>query len=209
MIAVCLLTADRPDATSETLRTFLRWNTTAQHVLLHADDGSERPTNRMLAMAAGFETVYQVDRRAGQMPALRAMWVEALARGCEWILHLENDQEWVAPMPQVDAVDCVRLYGRWKMRAPGPRALTGQHRMGTLEKIAWKPHAHGWERGLAHWGGQPSITDAERLTWAAHKVTRMKDLSLQLNELDTLRPLENITFHQPVPTTQGWPIGTH
>lgn len=211
MIAVCLLTADRPEATSETLRTFLRWNTTLQHILLHADDGSATPVNRALALAAGFETVYQTPERRGQMPALRAMWVEALARGAEQILHLENDQEWVAPIPPspVEMVDCVRLYGKRKMRGGGPRALTGQHRMGTLERIEWRQTRPGWERGQAHWGGQPSITRADLLTWAAHKVTRVKDLSLRLNELDTLRPVENITWHLPCETTQGWPIGTH
>lgn len=195
MIAVCLLTADRPELTRRTLETFVAHNPDrSKHLLYHADDGTA-PNSRIFddVRHAGFQTVYKSDARRGQIPALEQLWGCAISMGATRILHLENDQEWVAPIPEDVIAPCVRLYGRLKARS-GPRAPTGTKIMGTDMPIVWTPFGTRWERAIAHWGGQPSITVAGPLWDALQSARRIKDISNTLR-LETLRPLENITWH--------------
>lgn len=197
VLAVCLLTADRQDYTADTVRTFIEQNDTDGMVLLHADDASRSNWNFEIAEAGEFETVYanRSGVRRGQIPALTVMWTEAARRGATHILHLENDQLSVKPLPSRRDAQCVRLYGVRKMRGDSPRALAGTHIMGTKEPIKWFWDGHDWERGVAHWGGQASITETELLLRALHGAERLKDISMSLQRLDTLRPRQNITWH--------------
>lgn len=208
MIAVCLLTSDRAAYTFRTLKAFHD-----QHVgrrgltLLHADDGSHDGQNDAFASGFGFETVYRAPTRVGSGPALRAMWREAQRRGCGQILHLENDQEFVAPIPAwVESITypCVRLYGQRKMRGDGPRAQTGPRDLATGKMVDWQASTHhpGWEIGHTHWGGQASITRTALLVNAVAFAARIKDVTLALSCL-TLRPVENITWHIGEVTTGG------
>lgn len=197
-LAICLLTADRPAYTAETLLSYLNKAQEPGHILLHADDGSERRDNLMIAAAAEFDTVYATNDRRGPLTALKVMWTRAASLGATHILHLENDIEFVAALPRFD-VECVRLYGERKART-GPRQMTGPHRMGTKTPIEWRHEfddvkGNKWYRGAAHWGGMPSITRTELLLRAAVMAETFKDLSTMLHSLDTLRPLNNIAWH--------------
>lgn len=196
-LAVCLLTADRANETAETVTTFIEHNETDGMILLHGDDASTTNWNFEIAVAGGFETVYknQTGEREGQIPALAAMWSTAYRRGATHILHLENDQKFVKPIPKRRDAQSIRLYGEKKMEGDGPRCMTGPHIMGTKEVIQWGNDGHDWQRGVAHWGGQASITEAELLLRGIHGAKRVKDISMKLQRLDTLRPWENITFH--------------
>ncbi len=204
-VAVCLLTADRAGYTASTLLSFRRFNPPSPDLLLlHADDGSATDLNIQRAKMAGFQNVYSSAERKGPILALRDMWACALNMGAEWILHLENDIDWVAPIPERRDADSIRLYGALKGRE-GPRAVTGPHLMGTKTLIDWQPAGDGWERGVASWGGQPSITRASVL-WQAiapPQVWKIKQLSMAMQQLDTLRPVENITWHVGEQQTPG------
>jgi hypothetical protein len=203
-LAVCLLTADRPAYTAETVLGYLNHAESPAHILLHADDGSVKRDNLEIATAAGFETVYTTQARVGQLSAVRYMWNAALNRGATHILHLENDQRFVAALPRwlplaLVRFDCVRLYGDKRMEH-GPRQRTGQHIMGTKEPIDWQfqfQDASGsWLGASAHWGGQASITNAALLCAAANEAARFKDLSLgRLQRIQTLRPERTIVWH--------------
>lgn len=196
-LAICLLTADRPELTRATLESFRAHNPDAgHHLLLHADDGSASRDNFLLADRAGFGNVYASAYRKGSPAALACMWDAAVQMGATWILHLENDIEWVGPIPTRRDAESIRLYGALKMR-DGPRAPAGVHIMGTKEPIDWTPAGDGWERGVASWGGQPSITLAKPLLDAvtAPGVDRLKQVSMALQRLDTLRPVENLVWH--------------
>lgn len=211
MIAVCLLTADRPGYTKETLRSFREHNRDLLNadfpepaILLHADDGSADGRNAAIAAAAGFTTCYASRERAGQGPALEHMWTRAAELGCDRILHLENDWEFVAPAPLDVVGPCVRLYGARKERS-GPRAAAGTRNLVTGEQVAWKRVLTGWERGETHWGGPPSITDTDLLLEAVQGAKRIKDISMALS-VDTYRPFENIVWHiglEPTPEHLG------
>lgn len=197
-LAVCLLTADRPEYTADTLLSYMNKADEPGHIKLHADDGSERRDNIQIAAAADFETVYATDKRRGPVAAIRCMWTKAAAMGATHILHLENDIEFVAALPRFD-VECVRLYGERKARS-GPRQMTGPHRMGTTDRIEWKEEfsdfrGNVWYRGCAHWGGMPSITRTEMLLRAAMHAETFKDISMMLRFMDTLRPRDNIIWH--------------
>lgn len=199
-LAVCLLTADRPEYTVETVLTYSERAHEDSHILLHADDGSTRRDNIQIAAAGGFDTIYATHERRGPMMALRVMWAKAASLGATHILHLENDNEFVAPLPRFDA-DCVRLYGEFKCKDPNdPRAPVGPHIMGTKERIEWSEEftdvrRNRWFRALAHWGGMPSITRTDLLLRAICNAESFKDISMQLQRIDTLRPAANITFH--------------
>lgn len=212
-LAVCLMTADRVTYTFRTLQTFFEMNPGARNelILLHADDASETSENMAIAGGFGFETVYRSEVRRGAGPALAAMWAEALRRGADRILHLENDQEWVKPIPDIEALGlqrfaCVRLYGAHKMRdATHERSPSGTRDLATGRTVTWYPlgvQAPGWEAGFIHWGGQPSITTGALLVNAAKDAKRLKDITLGLS-CPTARPTENITWHMGDVTTPG------
>jgi len=208
--AVCLLTADRSDLSFQTINTFLEFNNGSEFILLHADDASSDLSNMEMAADGGFETVYrnQGPKRIGQIPALRAMWAEAVRRGAEWILHLENDQEFVAPVPTRRDADQIRLYGEYKAKPGSPRDKSSDKIWGSSEKVTWSADGDGWERGIIHWGAQPSITRASLLVNAIERVDRVHGIPVVLNRLDTLRPVENITWHtDPGGTTPGHWLG--
>lgn len=199
-LAVCLLTSDRPKYTNRTLTTFVEKNETDGMILLHADDGSKDPLNRLMANAVGFETVYASSERRGVMPALRFMWSEAAALGATHILHLENDCVSVAPLPHdalISNCDCVRLYGEFK--DTHGKYPTGRHHMETKTPINWRCcDAPGWEYAFCHWGAQPSITRAPLLVDAINKAKSLKDVSRALSHIHTRRPTlyrGNITSH--------------
>lgn len=197
-LAVCLLTADRADYTADTVTAYCNVAEEADHIRLHADDGSATPSNIQIAAAGEFDTVYATDERRGPMAALRVMWAKAASLGASHILHLENDIQLVSPLPRFDR-ECVRLYGERKART-GPRQMTGPHRMGTKDVIEWTPEftdmrGNVWSRGRAHWGGMPSITRTEVLLRAIINAETFKDISMQLNALDTLRPRDNLAWH--------------
>ena len=206
MIAVCLLTADRLELTRRTLESFRAHHGAGKEfLLLHADDASQDLEDVLeLTRSFGFLNVYQAPERRGQIPALLAMWGHAHALGANRILHLENDQEFVAPIPvaMTSPQYSTRLYGEFKGRA-GPRARTGDLILGTDRPIAWETLNDRWDYAPeAHWGGQPSITWAETLLRGISRpeVRTMKDLSKALI-LATVRPRENITWHIGEETT--------
>lgn len=205
-LAICLMTSDRVDLSRATLESLAAQNPNLQdHILLHADDGSADLDNSELACAHGFETVYEHrGPKLGQIPALATMWNLAHQRGADWILHLENDQLSVRPLPELDECDCIRLYGEFKMEDPDhPRSPAGRHIIGTREPISWHPYQEGWEVGVAHWGGQASITKAPLLVEAIQGAERLKHISLALARILTIRPVENITYHIGVRSTPG------
>lgn len=205
-LAVCLLTADRPELTQKTVKSFRNHNRTKGVILLHADDGSKGNHNFQIAERAGFETVICVGgagKRVGQVIPLSIMWAEAASRGATHILHLENDQEFVAPLPTRRDAQCIRLYGEKKEQGDGPRAYCGKHIIGTKELIHWDVDGHDWQRGEAHWGGQASITETELLLKGIENAKRMKDISMRLQRLDTLRPYKNIVWHIGTERTPG------
>ena len=202
-LAVCLLTADRADYTADTLASYVEHADRDEYLKLHADDGSETRSNRLIAEAAGFETVYASPTRKGPMEALRAMWRCAERAGATHILHLENDQEFCAALPSAEVIEeweCIRLYGARKARG-GPRELTGPHLLGTNIRIMWTPchnvmDPNVWESAVAHWAGPPSITRADLLIWAVNAgARRVKDVANKLHKLSTLRPVNNIVWH--------------
>ena len=198
ILAVCLLTADRPEYTADTVLSYMNNTEEPGHLRFHADDGSERRDNIQIAAAGDFETVYATTERRGPVSALRVMWTRAAAAGATHILHLENDIELVAPLPRFNA-ESVRLYGERKARS-GPRQMVGPHRMGTKDPIEWREEfsdlrGNIWSRGRAHWGGMPSITRTELLLRAITCAETFKDISLTLNSMDTLRPRNNLAWH--------------
>lgn len=204
-LAVCLLTADRSEYTGRTLESFVENADRDEYIRLHADDGSASLSNMHLAEAANFLTVYQSTVRRGPMAALRFMWGSAFSLGATHILHLENDFEFVAPLPDWwgKQFDSIRLYGDKKARS-GERTQVGPHLMGTKTPIAWNQYGPHWQRGFAHWGGMPSITRADMLVNAVNVGDTFKSLSLgAMNRLDTLRPMENIVWHIGEERTPG------
>lgn len=208
-IAACLLTADRPESTLRCLNSVHALGLPEDSLLLHGDDASAGGANCAIAAALGFQTVIRTGRRyedrRGIITLCRALWSEARRRGATHILHLESDQEFVRDLNLhvIRLAQSVRLYGRLKFRDPGnPRSPAGVHRYGTRERIDWQPTAlTGWERGQAHWGGQASITRVDLLLGAIAHARRLSDVSRTLNSLDTLRPVENIVWHQDVEPT--------
>lgn len=211
MLAVCLITADRPKYTNETLTTLRNHNPNLSRdaILLHADDGSADGSNYYMAKAEGFVTCYRSLTRQGVMPALRVMWRQAIVMGATHILHLENDIRSVAPLPlaKIPQAECVRLYGRFK--GANGTYPTGPHHMETKIPIEWtrEPGDPHWERATCHWGAQPSITRAGLLHLAIERAECLKDVSRQLSRIDTLRPVWNVTQHIGVNKTTGANFG--
>lgn len=204
MIAVCLLTCDREQYTERTLSTFALHNQDAANrfLLLHADDGSRKLANNRLAERYGFETMHRSPVRTGGALALRHMWNEAARRGADRILHLENDWEWCGAVPEIEH-DCVRLYGVLKGRGELHEEAKPIH-MVTREMVKWEPHSvSGWERGLIHMGGPPSIVRTELLLPRIAAAQTLKQIGLFT--LDTIRPQENIVWHIGAVTTNKRP----
>lgn len=198
-IAVCLLTSGRPEYTETTLRTFSQHNSGRDDLLLlHADDGSADQLNIDLARAHGFRTVHRSPVRTGGIPALRAMWTAAWQMGARRILHLENDFEWVGAVPDIEW-PCVRLYGEFKGRGALHEA-TRRIDLVTRKTVDWQPHhVPGWERGLIHMGGPPSIVDIDLLMPRIERARVLKDIGMFT--IDTIRPVENIVWHIGAITT--------
>lgn len=198
-LAVCLLTCDRANLTESTLQSFWKFNSKLDNcLLLHADDCSHSNDNKMVVLRNRFKTVYEAPVRAGAAHAMRAMWKIAVDKGATHILHLENDWRFVSKLPLTVQADCVRLFGAKKAQH-GPRARTGQCIIGTNERIIWEPipDLPGWEEGIAHWGGPPSITRADYLMEAAMRAEGPKigKIALQLSRIHTKRPIKNIVWH--------------
>lgn len=203
--AICLLTADRPGYTNVTLTTLGEWNDVSDYICLHADDGSKSDANILMAEAIGFVNCYRSKIRRGVVPALRHMWRMAADMGATHILHLENDIQSLAALPERRDADSVRLYGEYKGIAPN--YPTGRHIMETREPIKWVDDwasARGtWQRAKCHWGAQPSITRADLLVSAIYGGDSLKDVSRQLLRIDTLRPVFNIMAHIGEEKTKG------
>lgn len=210
MVAVCLLTCDRPALTAIAAQSFVAYNPGRRELLLlHADGGSETGENVGIARAHGFQTLVAPPRaeRIGQMATLR-IFLEAVQRaGAEWMVWLENDWESVAALPNerfiaTSGMDTIRLFGVRKMRT-GPRALAGPHRIGTREPIVWTPAMPGWEQGRAHWGGGGTIVRTDVLTRQVHQ-PRLKDVITADTALRSLRPLHNLMWSLGLETTPGF-----
>lgn len=198
MIAVCLLTSGRAEYTARTLETFSGHNAGRGFTLLHADDGSSDERNMELAARHGFRTVHRSPRREGGVSALRAMWGVAAELGCKRILHLENDFEWVAPVPEIEW-PCVRLYGSMKGRGEC-RAAAAPFNLVDRRTVMWRDHSEGWERGLIHFGGPPSIIETDLILPRIAAARTLKEIGLFT--VDTIRPIENIVWHIGAVTTR-------
>lgn len=210
MLAVCLLTCDRPELTARTVESFAVHNAgRADLCLLHADGGSQMCENVDLAAAHGFHTLVAplATERIGQMETLRIFLAEVTRQQIGWVVWLENDWESVVAMPSTafldDAdIETARLFGRLKFR-DGKRAPAGRLRIGTTEPIVWQTDRPGWERGRAHWGAGGTIVRTSVLQRQAHQ-SRLKDVILAENNLVSLRPVENIMWSIGQDTTEGF-----
>lgn len=214
MIAVCLLTCGREDLSSRTVVSFREHNRGRPDlILLHADAGGADPIrSRVIAINGAFRTVHSPAERVPQMTSYRHLIEEAAIAGAEFLLWLENDWESVAPIPTLDELRkygdagavCFRMYGKRKMRGDGPRAMAGEHRIGTDVKIDWLPTADPkWEAGLAHWGGGGCIATLTHLESQYHR-KRLKDVITAKNDLPSLRMTENVLWHIGEQTTEGF-----
>ena len=221
MIAVCLLTCGREHLTERTVETFAAHNKGRQDLVrLHADCSSGTPTligdyntNVILANDGGFGTIHAPAERVPQMVSFRQLIEEAALRGAEFVLWLENDWESVAPIPELDwlrnfrdldSIVTWRMFGARKMRENGPRAMAGEHRIGTKDKVDWRETpGSGWEFGLTHWAAGGSIATLAHLKSQIHR-WRLKDVITAKNDLRTMRPVKNLMFHIGDETTDGF-----
>lgn len=213
-LAVGLLTADRHDLTHRTVVSFINHVYRGRLTLLHADDGSETSDNIDIARAAGFRTVYMSCERRGQVPAIDALVRHALASGATHFMYLENDWEFVRPVPLAGIAylagnfTSVRFYGAWK-RSTEPKQKTGEHIIGTKTKIDWLPltWAPGWEGTMAaHWGGPPSVTKIQPLAEALKTAKKIGDLNYSLARIPSARPIENFVEHIGLERTPGFKV---
>lgn len=170
-IAVCLQTCNRADYTRRTVESFI-----AQHpersrfLLLHGDDASTESGIAEIVQAAGFETVVQPKTRQGARTMRRLLFDAAQKRGAQWVLLLENDWEWVRPLPFLlfdqlvetrPDVYSLRLYGAYKGRNqtyPCSRRNLGEPRRSA---VPWWPLPGAMEScevGRYHWGAPPAVT---------------------------------------------------
>jgi len=207
MIAVCLLTCDRPELTAIAAESFDRHHRRRQMLRLHCDCGSgHTEENVSIAKAHGFTTLIAPDERIGQMATLKVFLEAVTKANCQWLLWLENDWETVAPLPSEQflrnsGADTVRLFGVKKMRS-GPRQWAGSRRILTQEPIDWQPDMPGWESGRAHWGGGGTLVKTEVLQRQIHQ-SRLKDVIKAENNLLSLRPVENLMWCNGLETTPG------
>jgi hypothetical protein len=207
VIAVCLLTCDRADYTERTLRTFAAQNDTSRFRLLHADDASTDDRVPALAHAYGFQTVARSETRRGWL-AMRIALFESAARQAEWILFLENDQEWLRAFPwavfdyvrKQSNIYCLRLYGEYKDRGEQP-CMTVHKQGSRLQPVKWRRLKYAPERtqvGLIHWGAQPSVTRALPLL-------ELHRYGMESGDL-TARVLQNVTVHIGAQRTTPSPL---
>ena len=178
-IAVLLQTADRSKYTVATVDAFLRHNNPGDFRLFLADDASERERGTRYARDRGFELVFQNDTRQGCTLTLRAAiktLYERLPPETP-LLYLQNDVEFVRPLPVALVlnllreynVTAVRLYGDWKGYRHRGRARASD-RQG---KIDWyRKTIDGEEIGFARtkWSHLPHVArlrDVMRFTATA------------------------------------------
>jgi len=212
-LAVGLLTADRPKLTQKTLESFTAFGPRFVKKY-HADDGSVNRKNHNLADHHGFKTVYTTGQRLGQIPAIRAMIANAYANGATHFLYLENDWQFTRTFPSgvieilASAYETVRLYRAYK-RSIEPLQKTGEHIIGTKEKIKWchLEHPYGWEAApQAHWGGPPSVTEIGILHSAVVRSKTIGELNRNLARISTARPVKNIVEHIGLKRTPGFTL---
>jgi len=209
MIAVCLLTCDRPEMTILAASSFHKYHQARTDlVLLHCDGGSITTENVDIASAYGYLTLVAPPRhqRIGQMATLRYFVEEAVLVKCDWILWLENDWEAVAPIPSEDFLndseaETVRLFGTRKMQT-GPRQMAGARRIHTHALIDWQPVSPGWEEAYAHWGAGGTLIQTAVLLRQLHQ-PRLKDVIIAENNLLSWRPVENLMWCHGIETTAG------
>lgn len=214
MIAVCLLTCGRDDLTVRTAHSFEFFNAGLRSdlICLHADCGGHGPHRDVETF--GFRTVHAPRERVPQMVSYRALIEEAALKGAEFVLWLENDWESVAPIPTLDwlrkardehGIVTWRLFGERKMRGDGPRAMAGEHRIGTKDRVHWIDclEFEGWQRGHTHWAAGGSIATLAHLESQLHR-PRLKDVITAKNDLPTMRPVQNVLFHIGHETTPGF-----
>ncbi len=216
MIAVCFLTCgdDRLDLAERTASSFARLNAgRCDLVLLHVDGGGPgRASNNKIARAHGFETISSPVQRVGQIESLRAFLDDRRTRSADFVLWLENDWESEKPLPSPvffkanSHLAQIRLYGARKMRGDGPRAMAGEHIIGTKTLIDWKPVARepGWEMARCHWGAGGTLVKPSILLGGANLATRLKDIIVMADNCVSIRPVENILWHIGETTTGGF-----
>lgn len=196
-LCIGLITCEREGYTAQTLHSFSTLNPDLKALKLHADDASSLRSNEQMAQNHGFKTIWTGAKRLGQLAMLRKLVEAAVARGCTWFMLLENDWKWVRSLPAEPTlpreIDSIRLYGRFK--GPGDTRPAQLNVMGSDKPIIWNPYSNGWQLGLAHWGGPPSITRIGQLLLAMEKATNLKTISLQSRHFRTLRPTRNFVFH--------------
>lgn len=218
-VAVCLQTCGRVDYTRRTLESFtaVHQNIPSRWTLLHGDDGSDAPDRaqiRSLAAQHGFETVVQHDRRRGAR-AMRSALIDAAAQtGASWMLLLENDWEWVRPVPWAlfdhlvatrPDVYSLRLYGQYKARNQKlPCSLTN-HGQPAKKAVPWwlLPGApEAVEIGRYHWGAPPALTRLSELQVIRRLVRGRSDRGdyaemLVSGQIDAYvaRVVENCVYH--------------
>lgn len=211
-LAVCLITADRPDYTKRALESFTRFNAQHRLILLHADDGSGDDANHRLAFNYGFMSLVRSPmgkRRGGQ--AMRREIIDHAARnGATHVMILENDIETARPLPleflehcfQISTVYCVRLYGLYKER--GERRACGTTHYGKGKgkyNPGWvkfhNPQGEPAEIGDIHWGAQPCVTSIKEAVWLHNDTTtesQIRKKCAQLTKL-TVRTMTNVCYH--------------
>ena len=210
MIAVCLLTCDRPELTVLAASSFHKHHHARTDLrLLHCDGGSVTSENVDIARAYGYRTLIAPPRaeRIGQMATLRHFVAAAGLLECDWILWLENDWEAVGSIPTSTFcdhadVETVRLFGVQKFE-DGPRKWSGARRLLTRDRIDWQPHSYfGWECARAHWGAGGTLVKTSVLQRQLHQ-PRLKDVIKAENNLLSLRPIVNLMWCHGLQTTEG------
>ncbi len=207
-IAACLLTCNRPELTEITASSFIRLNPGRTDIeLLHADGGSDTSENAEIAQRYGFRSLINPTARIRHMETVR-IFIREVALRADWMLWLENDWESVEPLPDQgffrrateQKVETIRLFGTHKMRD----RIAGEYRLGTKDKINWKPWTEpGWEWGRAHWGCGGTIIRTSLIAALANR-ENVKVIMRERNEMLTLRPRHNIMFSNGEVTTPGF-----
>lgn len=205
-VAICLLTCERFDYTRRTVESLAAHNDLSQFVLLHGDDASEDRRNIEIAELHGFARVETGARRLGVMEMQRRLADEAMCRGCDWTIILQNDWESARAIPldllawlhETENVYCIRLYGALKER--GGRPAGDLHKGKGGRKAGWAPlegAPEPIEVGDIHWGSPPCATRTGVLAMLLHGCARERDArdrSGRINAL-TVRVTDNVFWH--------------
>jgi hypothetical protein len=212
-LAACLVTCGRHDLTWRTVKSFAQHNDLADPrlVLLQADEPSMGPESGEIGRQHGFSLVRAPVERGGQMEALAALVLAAVKHEATHVLWMENDWESLAPLPWpvIDGPQTTRLFGVRKRLDNHPRAMAGQHVLGTKQRVRWtkceSAAAEGWETGDASWAAGGSIIRTSLLASQLH-ARRLKQIMLNLGPLWTRRPagLANVMVSIGDETTQGF-----